>query len=203
MSGVARWAAVGFGLYVALGFASLVAVAAFEGAIFGPFGIEVGAGTVGLSLRNGLWHVVWGIAVALVAAPVGRRLVSEARFRLALPMLVLASGVALAGLTELLLNEWARERFGYFDPEYVGFSGFAPPATVAVALAAWAALSVPRESGTILRRLLLLAVAGLVLAVLPSVPGAADGIDPGNLPLAATLVVDGAFAGLAVLISRR
>jgi hypothetical protein len=200
VSGVGRWAAIGFGLYVAGGIVMLFVVAALEDVIFGPFGVEVAAGTVGLSIRNGLHHLVWGPTVALVAAPIGRRLVAGVRFDRPLATFLLLAGAALAGLSEVALNEWARDRFEYFDPDYVGFAGFAPAATLAVALAAWAALSAPRASGVILRVLLMTAAGCLALALLPSVPGLADGIDPESVPLAITLVLDAAFAVLAVLL---
>lgn len=203
MSGVSRWAAIGFGLYVVVGIASLFAVATFEGTIFGPFGIEVAAGTVGLSLRNGLHHVVWGLAVALVAVPIGRRLVPAVAFDRPLAAFVLVCGALLAGVSEFLLNEWARDRFGYFDPEYVGFAGFAPAATLAQALAAWAALSVPRASRSALLGVLLAAVGSLALALLPSLPGVVDGIDPASIPLVIVLLLDGAFAGVALVLARR
>jgi hypothetical protein len=201
-SGVGSWAAAGFALYVVLGVVSLLVVARAGDMLAEPFGIDIGAGTVGLSIRNGVHHVAWGLTVVLVAAPLGRRLVPSIRFeRQSVP--VLLSGLALAGMSEFLLNEWARERFTYFDPEYVGLAGFAPAATVAIAVASWAAMSVPRASRSVLLALVVLSVVGLTVAVLPSVPGLGDGLDPSSVPLAVALVADGAFAVFALAIARR
>ena len=201
-SRVGTWAAIGFLLYVAIGFLSLLLAAVAEGLVFGSLGIEVAAGTVGLSLRNGLYHVVWTLLAAAVAVPIGRRLVPAARFRGLPGLALLAVGAGLAGLTEILINEWARERFEYFDPEYVGLAGFAPPATVAIAIAAWAALSVPRGSRSILLAVLGAAVVGFGTAVLPSIAGLGDGIDPSSVPLAIVLLADGVVALVAVVIAR-
>ena len=202
-SRVGAWAAIGIVLYVVIGILSLFLAAATENLVFGPFGIEVAAGTVGLSLRNGLHHILWTLLVAAAAIPVGRRLVPDARFGGLPGLAVLAVGAGLAGLTEFLINEWARERFEYFDPEYVGLAGFAPAGTVAVAFGAWAALCVPRGSRSDLLGLLFLAVAGFGIAVAPSFAGLGNGIEMSSIPLALALVVDGAFALIAALIARR
>lgn len=200
---VSTWAGAGFVLYVAIGILSLFVVAATQGFVFGPFGIEVAAGTIGLSLRNGFHHIVWTLSVAGLAVPLGRRLVPGARFASPTGLILLIVGSALAGATEFLINEWARDRFMYYDPEYVGFAGFAPAAIVAVAAAAWAARCLPRRSRATLLIVLGLAVAGFGIAVLPSIGGLGDGIDPGSIPLASTLLADGAFAVIAVVIARR
>ena len=201
--GVGRWAAIGLLLYVGIGVLSLFAIAAIEGYIFGPFGIEVAAGTVGLSLRNGLHHLVWGLTVALAAAPVGRRLVPAVRFDRRRALLFVVAGALLAGISEFLINEWGRDRFVYFSLRHVGFVGFAPAATLAVALCAWAALNLPRGSRAIMLALLGAATVGLAFTLLPSIPGLADGIDPGSIPLASVLLIDLIFAVLAVAVARR
>ena len=202
-SRVGTWAAVGLAIYVAIGLLSLFLVAATENLVFGPFGIEVAAGTIGLSLRNGLHYVVWALLVAALAVPIGRRLVPDARFGGLLALALLGVGAGLAGATEFLINEWARERFGLFDPEYVGLVGFAPAATVAIAVVSWAAMCVPRGTRSDLLGLLAIAVAGFGLIVLPSITGLHDGIDPGSIPLAIGLLVNGGFGLLAIAIARR
>lgn len=195
------WALIGFGLYLLIGAGSLFLTAVVVDPVMGALGIPAEAGLVGLSVRNALHPVAWGLLVALTSVPIGRRLVREVRFGRA-SWMVLAVGLGLAAVTWFLIEEFVRARYGYFDAEYVGFSFFAWPALVAIALSGWAALAVRPQRRTPLTAILVLAVVTLAVALLPSVAGAADGIDPGNLPLALLLAVDAVFAvGVVVVVA--
>ena len=84
-----------------------------------------------------------------------------------------------------------------------GFAVFAGPALVAIALAAWAALAVPSGMGLPLVAATVGAVASLALALLPSLGGLDDGINPESLPLAGVLLADVVFAVAATLLVLR
>ncbi len=201
-TGVFWWTLAGLGLYPVGFVASMLVIATIEQLILDPMGIRAQAGEVSLSIRNGLHHVVWGAAVAAVAVPIGRRLVPATRFERA-GVAVLAVGLVLAALAELLIIEFDRTRNGYFDPDHVGLAIAVPPAMVAVALASWAAMAIPRPSRAPLVVLAAVAAIGFVLALLPSIGGLADGIDPESIPLALCLVVSAAFVVLAPMVARR
>jgi hypothetical protein len=117
---------------------------------------------------------------------------------------MLGVGLVVATVVIALGNEFVRARYGYYDPEYQGLSFFAGPALVAVALATWAALAVPRDGILAPGAAMLTAAAGLAMALLPSLPGTADGIDAESLPLAGAFVVGIGYAVVAaVLVVRR
>ena len=194
------WAFTGLGLYLGIGYGSIFPTAIVADPVLNALGLQVDSGTIGLSIRNALQPIVWGLAVALLSMPLGRRLVPGIRFPAA-GWVVLGIGLVLASLTWLLIEEFVRARFGYLDMRFVGFSLFAWPAIVAVALTGWAALAVPARSP--MPVLVVLAAASLGVALVPSVAGAADGIDPENLPLAAALVVDVLYAAAVVTVAMR
>ena len=200
-SGVALWAVAGVVLYVLTGMGSLLAIATVEALVPG-LRDQVQAGTIGLSIQNGVHPLVWGAIAAAIAMPVGRRLVPDLRFA-AGGWLILALGLALAAVTTTLVNEFVRARYGDFDPDMTGFAVFAGPALVAIALAAWAALAVPSGMGLPLVAATVGAVASLALALLPSLGGLDDGINPESLPLAGVLLADVVVAVAATLLVLR
>lgn len=201
-SGVGRWALAGLVLYPVGWFASFLALATVERLVLEPLGLRPEAGMVSLSIRNGLHQIVWGVAVAVVAVPIGRRLVRDIRFDLA-GVAVLAVGLVLAALTELLVIEFARLRYGYVDTDSVGLAILAPPAIVAVALAVWAAMAVPRPNRAALLLLAAVAALGLGLTMLPSIGGLSDGIDPESIGLAASLLGSAGFVVVGLVLARR
>lgn len=85
----------------------------------------------------------------------------------------------------------------------VGLAIAAPPAIVGVALAAWAALALPRPNRATLVALAAAAAVGFVLAMLPSLGGLSDGIDPESIHLVVSLVASAGFVIVAPLLARR
>lgn len=194
---------MGLGLYVLIGVISLFAVAWTADAVLESWGVEVAAGTIGLSIRNAVHPIAWGIATALIALPIGRRLVPGI-CATGVGWSLLGTGVVLASLTTFLVQEFVRARFVWFDPEYAGFTIFTAPAIVAIGLAGWATIAVPREAGRVPAATALLAVMGLAISLLPSIEGARDGIDADSIPLVVVLGLDVAYATVvALLIARR
>jgi hypothetical protein len=185
------WVAWGVFAYGLAGVASLFVVAGVAPIIVAPIGLDIEAGSGGLSLRNGVHAVVWGFATAALAVPVGRRVVSGLRFG-ALGWVILGCGLVLAELTTTLVEEFVRVRLGLYEPRATGFTLFSGPALVAISLAAWAALAVPRRD-RVMVAIVGVAATGLLLTLLPSLSGATDGISEGSLPLATTLALDALF----------
>ena len=186
--GPALWTIAGFVPYVVGGMASLLLVAWL------PIGAV--AGSFNLSVQNGLHNLAWGGVVVAAAVPLGRRLVAGLRFGIGGWVLLLA-GLVLAAVATTLMNEFVRARYVWYDPEYAGLSLFTGPALVAIALATWAALATPREGSLIPGVAALTAIVGMAMSLLPSVPGAADGIVADSVPLVATYLVAAGYAAVA------
>lgn len=201
-SGPLLWAAAGLAVYLLGAVAGLLLTVLVADPVLDAVGLRVEAGELGLSIRNAIHPLVWGAVVAAVSMPLGRRLVDGIHFELA-GWVVLAVGLALASVTWFLGEELVRARFEYFDPEEVGLTLFVWPALVAIALCGWAVLAMPRGSATPIVALLVLAAMGLAVALLPSFVGAADGIDPQNLPLALAFLADVGFAMAVIVLAFR
>ena len=199
VSGVAAWAIAGFLIYVLGGMAMLFVGLSIGEAILASMGIPSHAGTQGLSLRNSFHSTAWGAFVVAASAPLGFRLVPGLRFN-ATGWVVIVTGLLLATMTTYLGIESVRARFGIYDPEYQGFSFFAGPALVAISLAGWATLAVPGRRAKPLVSAALAAVAGLAVALLPSLASAADGIDSTNIPLASVYIADAVFGALVAFL---
>jgi hypothetical protein len=194
------WAIAGVALYVAGAVVSLFAVALVQQLVLAPIGVRTDAGTLGLSVRNGVWTAAWGVTTAAASIWIGRRLIERLRFGRT-GWLVLAVGLLLAAISTTLVEEFVRARYGMFEPRATGWTTFTGPALVAVALAAWALLAVPRA-----RSLLALAVAAsfaLLVSLLPSVRGASDGVAAQNVPLAIVFVLDVGYAIAAIGLAAR
>jgi hypothetical protein len=198
------WVAWGVLAYGLAAVASLFVVAGVAPIIAAPLGLQLEAGSAGLSVRNGFHAIVWGAAAAALAMPVGRRFVAGLRFG-SLGWVILGFGLLLAGLTTTLVEEFVRVRLGLYVPRATGFTIFSGPTLVAISLAAWAAPALPRRDRVLVAALGVAAI-GFLLTLLPSLPGAADGISDGSLPLAATLAFDALFAigvtGIVIRSSR-
>jgi hypothetical protein len=200
--GAAVWALAGFLLYLVGGMATLFLSAWLAEAILGTFGSPVQPGTLAWSIRNAFHPIVWGGLVAGASMPLGSRLVPGLHFGLG-GWAVLAAGLALATASELLVAEFVRVRYGLFDPEYAGVSYFAGPALVAIALAGWAALAMPRRVMPLVMATIL-AVVGLGIALVPSIRGAADGINAESIPIAGVFTANALYgAAVAALVVRR
>jgi len=190
----ALWAIAGFVFYVLGGLGSLLAMALMEGLL--PPDVRPTSGSISLSVRNGVHLVAWAAVVAGASLVVGRRLVAGIRFGPG-GWLLLSTGTALAAFTMCMVNEDARARFGVVDAEYVGLSYFASPAVLAIALAAWATLALPRGRAVVLAIVAGAATVALGLSLVPTIPAATDGIDADHVPLALAFLADLGFAAIA------
>ena len=199
LHGPALWTIAGLVLYALGWVGAMLLFSLVERSLLEPLGVRPEAGTLGLSVRNGVHALAWGVLVAAVAAPLGRRLVDGIRFSVT-SWSMLAAGLVIATVVTSLGNEFVRQRYGLYDPEYQGLSFLAGPAVVAVALATWAALAVPRSGVVVPGAAMLTSAAGLAMSLLPSLSGATDGIEATSVPLAGSFLVAVAYAGFAAVL---
>jgi hypothetical protein len=202
ISGPIVWALVGLVLYVLAGMASLIVAVFAAEALLTALGFRVEPGTFAWSVRNATHPLVWGPAVAGLSLPIGRRLVPGLAVR-PTGWALLVAGLVLAAGTELLVEEFVRERFGYYEADSIGWTVFTSPALVAVALSAWATRCVPAGHGVSLAVLTATAGMALFASLAPSLAGLADGIDPSSVPLVVVLGGGVAYASLAVVSALR
>jgi hypothetical protein len=195
---VGAWTIAGLVLCIVAWPIAFGVVASVEAVVLRPLGWYAEAGTRSLSIQNATFPVTWGVLVAGAGVRLARRWVPGARFR-GRGWALLGAGLLLAGLSEYLTDEFVRHWAGNYDPEYGGSSLFIPWALVAVALAGWAALAVPRRRRVALVALAATAGAGVALAFASNLAGAADGIREANVPIATVFVLDAVFSVGTVL----
>jgi hypothetical protein len=196
------WAAISTLGYVATGFAALVVISTLEGLGLLAFA-EPKVHGVGLALQVALW----GVLAALIVVASARLLLGAALRAGAGAISLVGAGLVVAALTQYVLYDWVMAKFGYYVPEYIGWTIGLPAAIVAVSVAGFSVIAVPDRS-TVLPPLIALATAaaGVGFIVASNVGGLTDGIRPASVPLAIMVGAAGAFtvtvAGTAFTRSR-
>ena len=182
-SGFWLWLACSALLYVATGTITLLAAATIENLALVPAGM-VGAGSFGHGVVLAGHVASWGVSNVVGVVVAARILLPAARTPSTGTWIVAGAGLSLAAALQLALYEWSRDRFVYFDPEYVGLSAVLPAFLVAQASTLLAVSIAPR--GRVGLPLFALGAASVVNLgiVATNVPGAMDGIEPGSLVLA-------------------
>lgn len=204
-SGVGRsfaGVAAGVALTLGIGLASLFGAAWLESQVLVPLALSGGAGSLVHGLVLAGFVTVWGAASAVSVPLLVSRVCGGPR-RSIEPGLVAAVGLLLAVALTLVLHEWARGRYGYFDPDTVGPTSLLPGLLVA--------LSVAVEVVRFATGWLLQLTAGIVgmswlaaaAIVALNLPGALDGIRPESVPLAALVGALALYLGLVGLIVAR
>lgn len=183
-SGFWLWLACSALLYVATGTITLLAASTIENLVLVPAGMEVGAGSFGHGVALAGYVASWGVSNVVGVVVAARILLPAARAPSTGTWIVTGAGLSLAAALQLALHEWSRDRFVYFDPEYVGLSAVLPAFLVAQASTLLAVSIAPRvRVGLPLFALGAASVVNLGI-VATNVPGAMDGIEPGSLVLA-------------------
>jgi hypothetical protein len=143
----------------------------------------------------------WG-SLSLVAVLVAGRLVFGRWLRVSPAALVVGcAGVGIAAVLEFLLVEWTSARFGYPDPDFVGWTAWLFALVVAVAMAAVAAIVAPPDR-RLLPRLATIASAVLTLLVVAlNARGLSDGIDADSWPLAVLVGLAGLYSVVAAAVA--
>ncbi len=167
--------------------------------VVSPFGLVAEAGTAGWGVYLATSVVGWGFATAVVGVVAAPRLRVQIAPVAPVALAALAGGLVLAGVTMYALHEQVRARMGWFDPEYAGWTLFAVPALVGLALGAWAWAAVPGRDRTPMAILVGAAAITFVLSAATNLSGLADGVRDASVPLAAALLVDGVWV-VAVVV---
>jgi hypothetical protein len=187
------WAALSLALFVAAFLAVFPILAAMR--VFGE---------VPHLAQMALWSLSWGI-LSVLGVLVAARVAFGAWLRPGPVALgVAAVGISLSAALHIVLQQWELARFGYPDPDYVGWTGLLFAVLVALAVAAFGAFLVPRRFIGWAVAAVLLGFAGTALVVASNVPGLSDGVRPESWPLAVVIGLCGLYALVtAGLVIRR
>lgn len=182
-----RLAVAALAIYVVLGVATLFAATGLEAMVFVPLGFEAGAGSFGHGVFLAIHVIAWAVLgfwlCVLAARVVGlNTAVSRGAW------VVVVGGAAAAGLVQLAIHEYARARFGFYDPRAVGLTALLPAAAVGQ-LVGWALVLVSKPASMLAWSIEAVPLAVMVGIIGLNVPGAADGISPGSLPLAVAMAL--------------
>lgn len=176
---------------------TVLSLALFVAAAFGVFPVSI---FVRLfvetthSLDMALWSVVW-VALGSLGVLVAARIAFGLWPRVAVgALVVVAFGTALSVGTHLTLQSWAEARFGYYDPDFIGWTAGLFAVLVGLATAAFGVFVGPRGSAAWPLAFVLLGSAGVALVLAGNLPGLADGLAPDSWPLAAWLGASGLYA---------
>jgi hypothetical protein len=117
---------------------------------------------------------------------------------------VAAIGIVLSATVHVVLQEWQIARFGYPEPELVGWTAGLFAVLVGLSVAAFGALIAPKQVVHWPLAAALAGAAGVGLIVLTNVPGLSDGIADDSWPLAVWVGMSALYAlGTAGLAVRR
>ena len=145
----------------------------------------------------------WG-ALSLVAVLLSARLVFGRWLPVGPPALVIGvTGVGIATMLEFALLEWTRARFGYPDPDFVGWTAWLFALLVLLAMAALASFVAPLGGASVPRMATIVAAAAAILLVALNVRGLGDGIDADSWPLALLVGLAGLYAVSAAVLAFR
>lgn len=194
--------AAGVVLWLGIGLTSLFGATWLESQVLEPLALSGGAGSLGHGLVLAGFVAVWGAASAVSVPLLVSRVCGGPR-RPIKPGLVAGVGLLLAVALTLVLHEWARGRYGYFDPDTVGPTWLLPGLLVALSVA----VEVLRFATDRLLQLTagIVGMSGLAAAAIVALnlPGALDGIRPESVPLAALVGALALYLGLVGLIVAR
>jgi hypothetical protein len=184
------WAALSFVAFVAALFAVLPVLAA----------AQLFSGIPHL-VQMAMWSVIWG-ALSIGGVLLAGRVAFGHRLSISPIAIVLAgAGVALSAIVHVVLQQWEIQRFGYVEPDNVGFMAGLFAVLIGLATAAFATMVAPRgvrawpAAATIAGALGVLAVAVL------NVPGLDDGLAPQSSPLAIWLGLSVVYAMVVATVA--
>jgi hypothetical protein len=171
-----EWASISFALFVIAEIVTIPVILVADQILRVPH-------PLGLALWAGSRTLLAGIAAFVV----GRILLGRAVRSVPTAWIVLVVGAAVAGALQAALAGWAIERFGYSDPDFLGPSAQLYQAVGGVAVASFAALVAPPNVTRPAQLSLVLATTLTIAIIAANLSGAADGIGPESIPLAATM----------------
>jgi hypothetical protein len=177
------WAALSFTLFIAALLAIFPILAALN--LFGE---------VAHPAMMVLWSVSWGVLSAL-GVLVAAQLVFGAWLRpppLGLGIAVV--GIGLSAVLNVVLQQWATARYGYWDPDFIGWTAGLFALLIGLSTAAFSAFLVPKRLIGWPLTATALGFATIAFVVGSNVPGLSNGIRPDSWPLAIVIGLCGLYA---------
>lgn len=163
-------------------------------------------GSLGVSHAVGLaaWSVVWG-ALSIIGVFVAGRAAFGRWLSLTPAAVVFAAlGIATSALVNVAIHEWSVGRFGYYDPDFVGWTAGLFAVLIALAVATFGAHVSPRAA--LIWPAVGATVAGVVsmVVIASNLPGLSDGIGADSWPLAFAIAGAAAYTALSLgAVARR
>jgi len=151
-----------------------------------------------------LWSVSWGI-LSVLGVLVAAQLAFGAWLRpSAVGMAIAATGIGLSAVLSVVLEQWATARYGYWDPDMIGWTAGLFALLIGLATAAFGALLVPRRLMGWPAAAVVIGVAAIAFVLASNVPGLADGIRADSWPLAIVIGLCGLYGVVVTgLVLRR
>jgi hypothetical protein len=177
------WAALSVTGFVASLFAVLPFIAGMELVWNAPHLAQMGA-----------WSLVWGVLSALGVLVAARLSFGSWLRPRPLGIGVLATGIGLSGILNVVLQQWEISRFGITEPELVGLTAGLFAVLIGLAVAAFGAFLVPRQMIGWPLAAVAFGFVAIALIVASNVPGLSDGIGAESWPLAIWVGLSGLYA---------
>jgi len=182
------WALVSFGLFVAASFGALVVDAAVNVVVELPHLVTMAE-----------WSLVWG-GLGIAGVLVAGRLVFGTWLPVDRAGLALAGiGIGLSAVVHVVLQQWAGDRFGYYDPDMVGLTAGQFAVLNGLAVSAFGVFVAPRGAAGWPLAAVVAGTASILLVLVVNLPGIRDGIRPDAWPLAFWLGASGFYAVSAMV----
>jgi hypothetical protein len=186
--GPAAWTAISLVFFLAALFGSMVVNAAAQLAIDIPHLAQMAE-----------WSLVWG-GLSVAGVMVAGRLSFGSWLRVTAKGLTLAAtGIGLSAVVHVVLQQWAVARFGYYDPEFVWWTGGLFAVLVGLATSTFGVFAAPPGAARWPLAFVLTGAAAVAFIVLGNLPGVGDGIEPESWPLAIWLSISGLYAAVVTI----
>jgi hypothetical protein len=188
----------------------VLSIASFVLALFATLPIVTVAGSVLVPppwdahlVRVALWPIVWG-GLAIVGVWLGARRLLAAAPPPPTAGALAAAALGVAAWHHVELHHWARAHLGYYDADMIGLTAGLFAVLVGIGVAAFASHLAPRGVRWAPDALVLGGALGTaVIAAGNAIAGVPDGIAADSIPLATSIGVAVAYAGIASAVVLR
>ena len=155
-------------------------------------------------LSMALWPIVWALLAAGGIWLLRNVLLGPVRPQ-PMAVVLLLLGCVIAAWHHVALQRWLFHRFGYVDPDMVGWTVGLFAVLAMIGVAAFATLIAPARVAWVPAGVAVIGAAGTVLiGVDNAISGVPNGIASDSVPLAVTLVVASLYAiGASVMVVRQ
>ncbi|MBA3688273.1 MAG: hypothetical protein H0W81_05550 [Chloroflexi bacterium] len=154
--------------------------------------------------QMGAWSLVWGVLSALGVLVAARLSFGSWLMPRPLGIGILAIGIGLSAILNVVLQQWEISRFGITEPELVGLMAGLFAMLIGLAVAAFGAFLVPRQLIGWPLAAVVFGFVAFALIVAGNLPGLSDGIAAESWPLAIWVGLSGLYALITTgLVMRR